>query len=1186
MFAIIHFFKNTQHLTKSGLFLVLLCLMVPVCYCQVNTTGKTNYNYNEEATFFEDSAYLKSVMTVISASGDLKINELLASNTSTNTDESGKYEDWIELYNFGDDTINLKGLYITDNKQRATKFRVTEDTLIGPKKFVIVWADEEPGEGILHTNFKLDGEGESIYLFANDGVTVIDSAIYGQQTADVSFGRISGDFLTWNYFETPTPGSLNPDQGKYSILQPPVSDKSAGFYNQPFCMRLFHFDPTVQIYYTLDGSEPDNSSSLYSDCISIDTTTIVRFRAVKNGYVSSKIVTISCFFTNDYNLDVLSLVSDNKNLNGPNGILSNRSANIERPVHIEYFGADEMLKFSINGGIKVHASGSTSQVAFRLYARSEYGDDEMKYNIFNEKNITRFKRLVLRNAGNDGVAYSSSSSTNLRDPINHVLFGKINPENAYSAFKPVHVFINGSYNGIYNLRERIDKYYIRDNFHYEGDMDLLENAFGFASNKNAIEGSWKLYDSIKTFMDTNDMTDSLAFSVVEKNINTDEFIDYWIHEVFIGNFDWLVNNIKIFRPHTGNGKFAWILWDTDHGLGLPYYNYGSPEWNTLDWSLSIGQVRTEGGTSNVLERNFIKNPKARNKFITRFADLLNTYYAPGYTGFLLDSIYNVVYPDFHYQMEKWSRRTFAEWERSVNEVSHYLEVRPDIVRNHIKYHFHLDSMYKVKINVNDPMAGTVCINTLNLQVPDTGWTGIYFTNVPVSAEAKPKQGYKFTGWKNSLSNEPEQTFYVHQDTLIEALFEPEEIDSNRIIINEICYRSSKHHNNNEESSDWLEIYNGSGTRQNLSQWRLLVNSDFFDFPDITLNSDDYLVIRQNSHDKKNTVTLNNTLEFPGFILPSPGGELKLLNNKSETIDSVFYENTEPWPVLADDPSFTLELISPFLDNSFPENWRASIMISGTPGKINFQGFPDYHGLVINEVKAVNNNYPDEDGDNDDWIELFNSGYYPLDLRGLLVTDNPDNQTKSQIPNDNTGNYILGPKEFIILWADDEPDEGPYHLGFKLDADGESVQILQNTGREIAVIDVVDFGIQSDNYAYARNKDGLNSWGMMSPTPGYSNIFGTINNLNDEITETHYINIYPNPANSAIYINSGTINKHAINDLFMQLVDITGKVCLQTSLKSVDYPVKLDISKLNPGYYILMLNNFTNLIYTKTVIIAR
>lgn len=137
----------------------------------------------------------------------LYVNEFMADNDTTITDEFGDYDDWVEIYNPGPNTINLGGMYMTDDFTEPDKWMIP-DTVIEPGEFLLFWADDEPDEGPLHMTFKLSKGGEKIGLFDSD-LTPIDMVVFGSQSTDISYGRYPDGDEHWQFMEVPTPGGQN-----------------------------------------------------------------------------------------------------------------------------------------------------------------------------------------------------------------------------------------------------------------------------------------------------------------------------------------------------------------------------------------------------------------------------------------------------------------------------------------------------------------------------------------------------------------------------------------------------------------------------------------------------------------------------------------------------------------------------------------------------------------------------------------------------------------------------------------------------------------------------------------------------------------------------------------------------------------------------------------------------------------
>ncbi len=174
---------------------------------------------------------------------DLYINEFLASNETVLMDEFGEYDDWIEIVNLSEDPISLAGWGLTDDLEDPLQWTFP-DTSIAPGAHMIVWADNDPGQGPLHATFKLGSSGEQIGLF-QPGLTPVDTLVYGQQTTDISMGRLPDGGADWFYFQEPTPGAPN------VMNEPPIEDLFINEFlasNQTILMDEFgEYDDWIEI---------------------------------------------------------------------------------------------------------------------------------------------------------------------------------------------------------------------------------------------------------------------------------------------------------------------------------------------------------------------------------------------------------------------------------------------------------------------------------------------------------------------------------------------------------------------------------------------------------------------------------------------------------------------------------------------------------------------------------------------------------------------------------------------------------------------------------------------------------------------------------------------------------------------------------------------------------------------------
>ena len=169
---------------------------------------------------------------------NIYINEYLAGNDACCTDENGEYDDFIEIYNGGSASVDIGGMYITDDLSKTTEWQIPitapDSTTIDPGGFLVLWADKDSEQGILHVEIKLSVDGEQIGLYASDGSTVVDTLTFDAQTDDVSQGRNPDGSETWATLTTPTPGTTNGSVSVNEQINLPSSIALEQNYPNPF----------------------------------------------------------------------------------------------------------------------------------------------------------------------------------------------------------------------------------------------------------------------------------------------------------------------------------------------------------------------------------------------------------------------------------------------------------------------------------------------------------------------------------------------------------------------------------------------------------------------------------------------------------------------------------------------------------------------------------------------------------------------------------------------------------------------------------------------------------------------------------------------------------------------------------------------------------------------------------------
>ena len=179
----------------------------------------------------------------------LVINEVLASNSSFDYDDFFQFEDWIEIYN-GGGILNLEGYHLSDDPDTLDKWMFPSTnpglTTILPGGHLRIWCDDDEQQGEDHTNFKLSGDGETVFLVEPNGFTIVDSITFGLAQTDISYGRACDGCSDWIYFNVPTPDATN------ALINLPVSTLFINEYQPSNGATVFdenfNFSPWIEVF--------------------------------------------------------------------------------------------------------------------------------------------------------------------------------------------------------------------------------------------------------------------------------------------------------------------------------------------------------------------------------------------------------------------------------------------------------------------------------------------------------------------------------------------------------------------------------------------------------------------------------------------------------------------------------------------------------------------------------------------------------------------------------------------------------------------------------------------------------------------------------------------------------------------------------------------------------------------------
>ena len=601
------------------------------------------------------------------AAADIVINEVMASNGWF---ESGHAWDWVELYNDGKSAVDLSGWHLSDSKKNPLKWTFPKGTKLKAGKYLTVWCtgEETTGggkDGTVFADFAISSGGETLILSDAEG-NEIQRLEMPPQYGCVSYGRdADGEY---GYFERPTRAAKNEKKAKTGRTETPRLTVPGGFCHESVTVTAETAEGTV-LRYTTNGETPDEKSKIFpAEGLTVKKTTPLRVKAFRDGEVSSETVSATYFVDDDPLTPIVSLISDNQYLfSSKTGILTKGTGSIpnysrgwEYPVNIEYFTLagesqiNQMGTFTCSG----HSARVNAQKSIALYARKAWGTDRFYFNPFPTRDYDSYKSLLLRAANSDTYA------TRLRDVVASSLAE--GQDILYQDHVVIQVYINGEYYGHYNLREKINKYFIAQ---YEGvtdpeeidRIDILARTGTDQFLQNGDNADWlELCD----FCKKKDLNDPENLKYVEDRLDIDSLFTHAAYEIILGNVDF--TNVRVYR--VPGGKWRMLLFDVEacwRGLDK----------TPIEYYIKPVSARIQGFRHEPLNA-LLKVPEYRAKFLNRTAELLETVFRWDNVEAHFDEVIAQLKPILPRHIARWKNMKMSNWEKNISATKYYARVRP------------------------------------------------------------------------------------------------------------------------------------------------------------------------------------------------------------------------------------------------------------------------------------------------------------------------------------------------------------------------------------------------------------------------------------------------------------------------------------------------------------------------------
>lgn len=579
---------------------------------------------------------------------------------------SGK-DDWIEIHNAGGSSVSLRGWHITKDKDNLNMCELP-DMSIPSGGYALIYANKYGGD-LKTISMGISASGETLMLIDENGA-VRDIFETGALRPGMTSGRVERSMSAERvFFTSATPAAANSASIVSGRVSAPSFSRRELYNTAEFELKLTCSTPNARIYYTLDASDPSQTSKLYESPIKVSSNTVIRAVAVASGMDSSDIVSATYLFSEPHTLPVMALTCDPTRFTELYSV-TERSQRVEREAYAEYYEADGKLGTQFPCGLRANGSSTLKygQKSLAVKLRGGYGRSSVTYPFFGKYEVKSFNRLLLRNSGQD------NGTARVRDSFCSLAVEGMNIDNV--ATRPVVVYINGRYWGIYDLNEDQGRDYLEA--HYGVDpskVDIIRR------NTGVLAGSNHDFKRVRAFALENDLSNDALFEKFAQWVDVDYFTDYLIAQTYFNNGDMF--NQKYWRSQDYKVKWRPIFYDLDFGakgstgsLFTSYFNEaGVP---SQDGSLTYMDIYI----------GLKKNAGWRERFAQRYVYLVKNQFAPERLNGILDDYVSQLEPEMQRHIARWGTpRTMEKWHESLDVIRMFINKRPENALNNLQRYF-------------------------------------------------------------------------------------------------------------------------------------------------------------------------------------------------------------------------------------------------------------------------------------------------------------------------------------------------------------------------------------------------------------------------------------------------------------------------------------------------------------------
>ncbi len=718
------------------------------------------------------------------SNADVVINEYSCSNLTQVADDYAEYGDWIELYNTGAATVDISGYHLSDNPSEPTMYQIPAGVTIAANGFKRFWATgRNEANGVnYHTNFKLtqSKNNPDFVVLADASGNILDYVQLVKTQLGHSYGRITNGNATWGIFTAPTSNASNNTATYTAYAARPDASMPAGFYSGNVTVSLYNSEPNSVIRFTLDGTVPTGTSTLYSGPITISTTTVLKAITISTDpAILTSFVLFNTYFINvSHTLKVVSIAGTQLTT------LANGNQNLKPIGSIEYFDTAKVRTSKAYGSFNSHGQDSwaNDQRSLDFIARDEMGySDVLREKMFPFSQRDEFQRFILRAAGDDNYPAAhhtaNAGSAHLRDAYVQMLAQRGGLALDVRGADKCIVYINGQYWGVYDLRERCDDHDFTK-YYYNQDKYNLQFVERWGSRWAEYGGTAAMtaWDTFYSWTMSHNMANAADYATVTSQLDVQSLADYIIVNGMVNCTDWLNYNTGWWRglnPDGGHKKWGYILWDNDAVFAF-YINYtGIPDTSRFAplCQVETGNLSDPDGHIDLLA-HLRQNPDFNQFYIARYADLMNTAFSCDEMLGQLDAWKAMIDPEMTQHATRWFG-TYTEWQTNFNRLRNFVAARCSLVVGTMNNCYGTTGPYNLTLDADPANAGKVTMNSMTIdRFP---WNGFYFGGISVNMRAivTDTVNFQFDHWSannntylpSSLIANPQMNL-ISGDTLV------------------------------------------------------------------------------------------------------------------------------------------------------------------------------------------------------------------------------------------------------------------------------------------------------------------------------------------------------------------------------------------------------------------------------------